>query len=140
MKKFCDVMKSLGNNFLSTKTRIEIKCYSKARPLCAKDGQGEENRDTMFPSGWQNKILARLAGIRTEWQRSEFFKEGGRHSEQHNIRPQQEYAIPRKYVVIILGFFIASFVISRYPIDLTENNAYFKMSKQKSKDNCKEIK
>ena len=95
MKKICHVTQNLGDNFLS-KAGFERKCYSEARPFCTKHGQGEKNSDTFLPSGWQNKFSERLTGIRTEWLRSEFFKEGGRHAEQHNIRPQQEYTIPRK--------------------------------------------
>ena len=86
---------------------------------------------------WKTKATHIYSDIQNEWRRTEFFKEGGKHSENHNIRPQQEYIIPKRLLYIILLIFLLTIAVNMYPRDPLETNAYLKSlnEKQSSADN-----
>ena len=100
-----------------------------------KQGMDDQNFDKDVLLRWKRQIAKKLSLIRKEWQRTEFFKEGGHHAINHNIRPQQQFAIPKKYVVFVLGALILGWIMNKYPDDVTESNVYFKSLKDNKSEN-----
>jgi hypothetical protein len=83
---------------------------------------------------WKTKVKHIYSDIHNEWQRTEFFKEGGKHAENHNIRPQPEYGIPKIYLYLLVLLFVVTIAVNMYPEDRSETNAYLKILKQQSSD------
>ena len=80
---------------------------------------------------WKTKAKHIYSDIQNEWRLTEFFKEGGKHAENHNIRPQQEYVIPKRLLYLIIFIFLLTIAVNMYPEDPLETNVYLKSLKDK---------
>ena len=131
---------NIAINF-SQRIKFATKRHSEYRPPFTRHNQDQVSTSVKkdISTGWKEKVSEKIAIIRTEWQRTEFFKEGGKHAENHNIRPQREFAIPKVYAIGATLGLATAIAICLYSDDVTESNSYFKMLKdKKSIDNSKE--
>ena len=126
--------KSIANVFVGSNKNIAKFCSTcqKGVPKYDKDASDKNVHSIYIKCKTKVKLI--YSNIQNEWQRTEFFKEGGKHSEDHNIRPQMEYVIPKKYIYILIIIFLVVTAVNVYPEDLSETNAYLKILKQKQSD------
>ena len=92
------------------------------------DGSNAKNKIESTFRHWKARIEANIKTVQHEWQRTEFFKDGGAHAIKHNIRYRHEYAIPKKYVVLPIAVFLVLLAINLYPGK--ESNIYLKKLKE----------
>ena len=107
--------------------RISLRCPL----LISEEERHETKKNNSNYNEWIIQVKQIVSKASEEWKRTEFFKEGGEHAIRHDIRPQQEFAIPKKIIYSIVAALIILAVIIEYPDDLSESNAYFKSIKEK---------
>ena len=118
-----------ASTFLSNNSvhRISLRCPL----LFSEEEKSVKEKGYRNYNDWITQVNDLISKASAEWKRTEFFKEGGKHAISHNIRPQQEFSIPKKYVCFIVVAFIILVVTLESPDDLSESNAYFKSIKEK---------
>ena len=107
--------------------QISLKC-----PLSSIEKDTNQiNDDKSSLNGWNAYLKDIISQASREWKRTKFFSEGGQHSIDHNIRPQQQFTISWAYVIISVIIFILLKIYTSERSDLANNNAYFASIKQK---------
>ena len=126
---FC--VENIANTSCFTYNNSVIKQYSGFATQYKKNGKAPKGKLlNSIRTYWKRNVEKTFDHIRTEWQRTAFFKEGGKHGEAHNIRPQQEYAISQKQLLLVMFLFILAVGLNKYPKDASDSNAYLKMLKK----------
>ena len=126
---YLTVIKTTGKSHNYVK-QISLKC-----PLSSIEKDAHETKDDNSSlNEWKAYLKDKISQASKEWKRTKFFSEGGQHSIDHNIRPQQQFTIPWAYVVISVIIFILLYFYTSERPDLANDNAYFASIKQKKSE------
>ena len=132
MKRLLFRVENISSTICSSNSNCAIKWYSdRQTPLTKNEKEPDDKTLNNAYIKGKRKVKETLRTIQDEWQRTEFFKEGGKHAENHNIRPQQEYVISKKVLFMILVTSIVTIAFNMYQDDLSNTNAYLKLLKEK---------
>ena len=110
--------------------QISLKC-----PLSSIEKDMHETKDDKSGlNEWKAYLEDKICQASKEWKRTKIFSEGGQHSIDHSIRPQQQFTISWAYVIISVIIFILLKIYTSERQDLANNNAYFASIKQKKSE------